>query len=218
MNFKATDKQINEIIIYFVSNYISMDQNFPNAREGVIGLRSNDLAYMLKDKPYAEVYYMCARNRDYHIQLLDGALIQFHYTFEGEKGGILKHRLNYLPHPELESYCENPDFEEELHGDLLFADIKKSSSIQFPIRFDFDSDEGAFREGWHSRSHLTLGNLSNCRIPVCSPISPYRFIDFILRCFYSKKYEDELQEFVCDLEYEISLEDAEAKLLHLGFK
>jgi hypothetical protein len=218
MDFNATDKQIRDIIVYLVENYIAMDQNFPNARGGVIGLKSRDLSYMLKDRPYFEVYKICAQNHDYHIQLLDGALIQFHYVFDGDKGEILKHRLNYLPHPDLESYCENPDFEKEHHGDLLFADIKTQSSIQFPIRFDFDASDTVFREKWHSRSHLTLGNVANCRIPVLSAISPNRFMDFILRCFYSKKYEADLKEFDCGLSFAASLNNSEKSLLHLGFE
>lgn len=220
MDFKQTDRQITRIITEFVAHYLSIDQQFPSARasEGIIGMKQTDLSYMLKDTPYNEVYEQCAKNGDFHICLLDGALIQFHYKFDPKSGEILKHRLNYLPHPELESFCENPEFEAELHGDLLFADIKKMSAVQFPIRFDFDISDAVYREKWHSKSHLTLGNVSNCRIPVSGPVFPYRFIDFILRCFYAKKYESDLKEFVCRMPSARTLSAPELGLMHLWFE
>jgi len=42
----------------------------------------------------------------------------------------------------------------------------------------------------HSKSHLTLGDAKDCRIPVSAPLTPYRFLDFILRNFYQTKKHD----------------------------
>jgi hypothetical protein len=36
----------------------------------------------------------------------------------------------------------------------------------------------------HPKAHLTLGQYPNCRIPVNAPMSPARFIKFLLRNFY----------------------------------
>jgi hypothetical protein len=217
MNQRLAIDQIHSIISYFIENMVCVDQNFPSERAGTIGLSQSDISYMLRETAYSEVFKICAQNRDFHLCLLDGALVQFHYTFDTTTGNIEKHRLSYLPNPEIESYCENEDFEKEWLSDLLFSDIRKESSIQFPVRFDFDRNERIFVDNWHSKSHLTLGNLQNCRIPVSGPISPYRFIDFILRCFYSKKYRDDLDIFECPFIGESTLSENEKSLLHIGF-
>lgn len=217
MNAVQANKQISLIITEFVKNNVCVDQNFPSIKDGVIGLGQSEISHMLKDEPYVKVYRQCAERRDFHLCLLDGALIQFQYFFDVRGKELIRHRLAYMPHPELESYCENAEYEDDWLSDLLFSDIRSPSSIQFPIRFDFDCSEKKHREKWHSKAHLTLGNVEGCRIPAVGPISPFRFIDFILRCFYSKKYETELQEFICEHKTEQTLTGAESKLVHLSF-
>ncbi|MDE2699007.1 MAG: DUF2290 domain-containing protein, partial [Gemmatimonadota bacterium] len=47
----------------------------------------------------------------------------------------------------------------------------------------------------HPKSHLTLGQYEDCRIPVTAPVTPLWFIDFILRNFYNtadERYTDDL--------------------------
>ena len=54
------------------------------------------------------------------------------------------------------------------------------------------------------KSHLTLGQYENCRIPVSLAVSPYQFMEFILRNFYHTaqnksyfhltKYADEFEK------------------------
>ena len=66
--------------------------------------------------------------------------------------------------------------------------------MPFPVRFDYDAriDRG---EAAHPLSHLTLGQYRNCRIPVSAPVTPSRFVDFILRNFYHTafiRYADRL--------------------------
>ncbi|MGB2255746.1 MAG: DUF2290 domain-containing protein, partial [Spongiibacter marinus] len=126
MELTEVSAQIRKIIIHFVEKSIALNQNFPAIRQGRIGLKSMDLSYMLSNSAYDDVYRECLEKGDYHLQMLDGALIQFQYTFDDEN--LIKHRLSYLPHPDFESYCENPEFEKEIHGDLLFSDIKMKSS------------------------------------------------------------------------------------------
>nr|VFK30828.1 MAG: Uncharacterized conserved protein (DUF2290) [Candidatus Kentron sp. MB]VFK34387.1 MAG: Uncharacterized conserved protein (DUF2290) [Candidatus Kentron sp. MB]VFK76491.1 MAG: Uncharacterized conserved protein (DUF2290) [Candidatus Kentron sp. MB] len=70
--------------------------------------------------------------------------------------------------------------------------------VPFPLRFDFDSREEVFVEVEHPKSHLTMGQYENCRIPVSAPLTPYHFIGFILRNFYNtayRKYSTELSAF-----------------------
>ncbi|MGB2255763.1 MAG: DUF2290 domain-containing protein, partial [Spongiibacter marinus] len=92
------------------------------------------------------------------------------------------------------------------------------SSVQFPIRFDFDFSEEVYEPQWHSKSHMTLGNTKGCRIPVSGPVSPFRFIDFIMRSFYAEKYKNDLTLFKCALELIDSLGDDEMSLMHINFR
>ena len=63
------------------------------------------------------------------------------------------------------------------------------------MRFDYDARDDQYRELAHPKSHLTLGQYRNCRIPVTAPLTPFRFIDFILRNLYdneSDRYAENL--------------------------
>ena len=112
--------------------------------------------------------------------MLDGGLIQMFYTF---KAGILaSHRLAYFPSPSLEAYQNEPELYEE---DEIYADILAKNVVAFPIRFDFDNNDKLFKPVSHPKSHLTLGQYKNCRIPVSAPLSPIVFMKFILRNLYS---------------------------------
>jgi len=65
----------------------------------------------------------------------------------------------------------------------MYLDILDQRVVTVPLRFDFDSGD-AFIPVEHPKSHLTLGQYENCRIPVSSAVSPFQFMDFILRNFY----------------------------------
>lgn len=100
--------------------------------------------------------------------------------------------LSYFPSPDLEHFQNDP---EAYLQDEVYADIIDRNIVPFPIRFDFSDDETDFEEIHHPRSHLTLGQYKNCRIPVCSPVSPLTFGGFILRNFYNtafRKYSDSI--------------------------
>lgn len=74
--------------------------------------------------------------------------------------------------------------------DNLYLDIIAENIVHVPIRFDFDKDDDLFIPKNHSYSHLTLGQYTNCRIPVSKPISPNEFCDFIFRNFYSNIFKE----------------------------
>ena len=71
----------------------------------------------------------------------------------------------------------------------MFADVVKKNVVPFPLRFDFDKSEELFVEVEHPKSHLTLGQYKNCRVPVSAPLTPVIFIGFILRNFYNTAYK-----------------------------
>jgi hypothetical protein len=136
-------------------------------------------------------------------------------------GNILeRQRLAFYPNPNVERFQDNPDEYEELYfGNTLFTNISEKKVVVFPVRFDFDKDITKFVEFDHSYSHLTLGNYQNCRIPVSGPISPNRFMLFVLRNFYFDKFIEcfDNSDFRCDLAFDNLLTKDERTLIHINY-
>jgi hypothetical protein len=91
----------------------------------------------------------------------------------------------------LEHFQNAPDIYLE---DEIYADVTARNIVPFPVRFDYNSDPHRFEEIHHPYSHLTLGQYKNCRIPVCSPLTPIAFGGFVLRSFYNTAYRKYSQD------------------------
>nr|VFJ69961.1 MAG: hypothetical protein BECKFW1821C_GA0114237_102043 [Candidatus Kentron sp. FW] len=192
-------------------------QNFPSLRNLGQGLReigvgdNGNVSYALKNVPYHDIYMELDKTGTYNLRMLDGALIHMGYRFLNNR--IETHRLAFFPSPFLEEFQNNPDIYLE---DEIYADVIRKSIVPFPLRFDFDNREKATIELDHPKSHLTLGQYQNCRIPVSAPLTPYQFIGFVLRNFYNtayRKYCDRLSVFAdC---FEASITKQEMNLLHV---
>ena len=103
---------------------------------------------------------------------------------------LQRHRLAFFSSPHLDDFQNDP---EVYLDDELYADVVARSVVSFPLRFDYH-DRGD-QELVHPKSHLTLGQYRNCRIPVSAPMSPFWFMDFVLRNFYHTaflRYADRL--------------------------
>ena len=180
------EQQINELVGYLLEAGLSDSQRFAFRRrhradlEEVTSFPDNDhVSSALKDRPYDEIYQSFVEKRAYTVRMLDGALIQMTYMFSGNV--LQRHRLAFFSAPSLEEFQNNPEIYLE---DEIYADVVAKNIVPFPIRFDYDVREGIHAELEHPKSHLTLGQYRNCRIPVTAPVTPLRFIDFVLRNFY----------------------------------
>lgn len=177
--------QIDAIVRYLVEVGLADDQNFAFRREVAGGCvevtfpQASQVAIALKDRAYNEVYGQLVQERAYNVKMPDGALVQMMYGFV--RRTLERHRLAFFPAPHLEEFQNNPEVYLE---DQVFADVVARSIVPFPVRFDYDAREGIHQELGHPKSHLTLGQYENCRIPVTAPMPPFWFIDFILRNFY----------------------------------
>jgi len=210
-------RQITKLTIDLTRLGLCDHQNFPALRDLGRGLREvgtggeSDVAHALKKIPYRDIYTELERTRSYNLRMLDGALIHMGYRFRDNC--LEKHRLAFFPSPFLEEFQNNPDI---YHQDEIYAEVIMRNIVPFPLRFDFDSQEEVFVEMDHPKSHLTLGQYKNCRIPVSAPLTPYHFIGFILRNFYNtayRKYSAELSAFAhC---FETSITDRERDLLYV---
>ena len=189
-------EQINKLIGYLVKISLSNIQYYAFQRQGsgnVVEITFDKAGYVpiaLKDLPYNEIYKRLVDADAYNVKMLDGALIQMMYAFSA--GTLQSHRLAFFPAPHLEEYQNNPDV---YQNDEIYADVVAKNIVPFPVRFDYNARDSLHQELVHPKSHLTLGQYENCRIPVTAPMTPLWFIDFILRNFYNtadERYTDDL--------------------------
>ncbi|MCL6444954.1 MAG: DUF2290 domain-containing protein [Alicyclobacillus sp.] len=192
-------KHINAIIAHLVKVGMASDQNFVffrdlgDGRSEVTFTGADLLSVALKDREYTEIYSELQAERAFTVLMPDGALLQLTYLFNGPE--LERHRLAFFPSPFLEDFQSNPEIYLE---DVMYAEVVARNIVPFPLRFDFDSREGVFQELHHPKSHLTLGQYENCRIPVTAPLMPEHFVDFVLRHFYHTaflKHADDLPRF-----------------------
>ena len=188
MTPQATTQQIRDIINSLIVASLVNHQMYPACRKigkltSVIIDGSPDLSTSMKSLPYEDIYNALRSAGAYHMQMIDGALVQLLYTFENNN--LLSHRLAYFPSPLLESYDEAAEFYDH---EPLFGDIFSKISIRSPIRFDYSSSDKEYIDIDHPRSHMTIGKHKSCRVPVSGPLTPFRFMRFLLRNFYGPAY------------------------------
>lgn len=183
------ESQINKLIGYLVEIGLADDQRrtFQKTVDGnlrqVTFEGSEHVQFALKNRSYDEIYQHLVQERAYNVKMLDGALIQMMYTFT--VGTLQRHRLAFFSAPHLENFQNDPEIYLE---DERYADVVAKNIVPFPLRFDYHDHDG-HQELAHPKSHLTLGQYKNCRIPVTAPMAPFWFIDFILRSFYHTAFE-----------------------------
>ena len=189
MTPQTTLDQINRLVRHLVETGLADDQRSAFRRGTALVEVTFDgagqVSAALGNASYVEVYEVFARDRVFNAKLLDGALIQMMYRFTDNE--LEQHRLAFFPAPHLEQFGRDPELYLE---DRLYADIVGRSVLPLPVRFDFDARGDRHREVRHPKSHLTLGEYAECRIPVSAPLTPYRFVDFILRSFYQSRSGD----------------------------
>ncbi len=209
-------REIRSITTSLVEKSIIIDQNWPSEKNGeIVWDNYKGLAFSLQNEPYETIFDQCRKERDFNFMLIDGSLIQLQYRIKGNN--LIEHILRFLPNPSFEKYQDNPEeFEELYYGIELFTNILDKKTIVFPIRFDFSN---IHKEILHPKVHATFGNYKDCRIPISKPISPKRFVSFILRNFYNYKFIDSgiESQLISSIVFEEDIADNEKKLIHLAY-
>lgn len=186
MTLQGVRQQLKDVYSRLILTNLSVKQFHPKEQMllgGGVSIGSLPLGSIsLRDISYEQIYTEIESKDGYHIKLPDGGLLIFQYTFDGE-GALTKHRLCYFPSFVLPSVDEAPHLYE---NDVLYGDVIMKKLVRFPIRFDYDP--GAHKDVVHPKSHLTLGQYENCRIPIDGAVSPNAFVMFLLRNFYSNSY------------------------------
>lgn len=165
----------------------------------------------LGDIEYQKIHREFIEKRSYNMKLIDGAILQLMYRFEGEQ--LLQHRLAFYPSPRLAPFQDDPD---SYMRDELFVEIIERRIVPFPLRFDFDNRDGVPVNVVHPKSHLSIGEVKGCRIPVTSPLTPRWFVEFILRNFYQTESHDFVRELPDHrIHFEESITFGERGLIHI---
>ena len=212
-----TKKQIDGIVRCLVETSLADDQTFPYLDGNQTGLSTvtfpgaKFVSIALRDRSYNDIYMELVESRAYVIKMLDGALIQMMYQFF--QGTLTRHRLAFFPSPILDDFQSNPEI---YLSDNIYADVVARNIVHVPIRFDFNAQNHLHQDPSHPKTHLTLGQYKNCRIPVSGPLTPLRFADFLLRNFYHNahlEYADKLPKF--GVEFDDSITNEERKIVHV---
>jgi hypothetical protein len=216
MTPKQALKQLQDLTESLVELSLSNEQNFPTTRGDpaidfeISVSNSAGLTTALKNIPYADIYVELERARCYNFKMLDGGLLSLRYRFS--KGEVKEHNLAYYPAPDFYQFQNEPEIYLE---DDVYADVVARNIVAVPVRFDFSSDQTKYVDIHHPYSHLTLGQYTNCRIPVCSPVGPLDFGGFILRSFYNtafRKYSEKLP--ASNVKFGKTISANEQKVLH----
>ncbi|MGC8732607.1 MAG: DUF2290 domain-containing protein [Halothiobacillaceae bacterium] len=187
---KSIKEDIDGLISELIGKGVCDDSNFSAIRSSgskvdVTFSGSEHVSIALGDIEYTEIYRELADKRSYNMRLVDGALLQMMYRVEGDE--LLQHRLAFYPSPSLLPFQDDPD---AYMRDELFIEIVQRRIVPFPLRFDFDAREDVYIDVAHPKSHLTLGDVKGCRIPVSAPLTPRWFVEFVLRNFYQTETHD----------------------------
>ncbi|MCO6546559.1 MAG: DUF2290 domain-containing protein [Gilliamella sp.] len=174
--------------------------------------------YILDDIFYQEMWIKMNKKRQYSCKMIDGGLITFLYTFDLKKSKLIKSRLSYFPSYDHPIFDSHDNFEGYIK-DYIYLDAFTKTS--YPAAFRFDYDASAAKDIIHPASHFTLGQFENCRIPVYSPLTPFEFMDFVIRNFYNKFYSswnDEIKKVIKknNFKFKPTITNNEKKLIYLN--
>lgn len=213
---KSIKEDIDGLISELIGRGICDDSNFSAVRQFSGGAEvtfsgAEHVSIAFGEIEYADIHRELASKRSYNMKLVDGALIQMMYCIKDDK--LSQHRLAFYPSPTLLPFRNAPD---SYMDDELFIDIVRRRIVPFPLRFDFDARDGVHVDVLHPQSHLTLGDVKGCRIPVSAPLTPRWFVEFVLRNFY----QTETHDFVSGLpKHKISFQNTitanEAELMYM---
>lgn len=160
---------------------LAEEYNVPIIRQtDIVWGNFKDVSLYLKNMDYSKIYSEMEKDHNYNIKLPDGGILQLMYRFNGRGTELQSHRLAYYPSPSYEIYQNDADLYD---ADYIYGDILNKDILPVVIRADYNRDE-VESEIHHPYSHITLGGYKNCRIPVDKPISPMKFVKFIMEHFY----------------------------------
>ena len=209
--------QIDRIVSFLIEKGLSADQNFAYRRSSTGNLvtitfeGADSISLGMGNTPYEEIYQLLIDARAFNVRMAAGGLLQMEYEFSGNT--IRRHRLAYFSAPYNQEIESTPEVQFEEQSPLAAL---PPSVVPFPIRFDFAAESDPSQNTPHPKSHLTLGQYEDCRIPVSAPLNPNMFVDFVLRNFYHNAFAPTETEFPkSNARFLTTITCEERKFLHL---
>lgn len=148
-------------------------------------------------------------NRQFTVELYDKSIFQFECIVNDNK--IEKMRMVFLKKDNIIWEIEKINLYES-QEDEQDEWFEISYGIPIMIRVDYDPSE--YVDKVHSKSHLTLSNSQNCRIPMKTYFMFSEFVEFILINFYNIQIE---KSPVCYNSC-IEISDSELKMYHINWE
>lgn len=134
-----------------------------------------------------EQYFFFLENSSYSCILFDGSIIRCSYKFSTKSKSLESHNLTWWPSPICNDISEifQSDFNlSEYIKEHIENNPYKNITMRTPIRFDYDITNVSDN---HPKSHIHMQN-SECRIFVDRPLCFNKFVKFIFKNFYYKRY------------------------------
>jgi hypothetical protein len=159
----------------------------------------NDMAAVLRSKPYGEMWQTCLDGEWYDCRLLDSSLLQFRrwdqrlsynylevpyevMTFDEYASERIDENWHMLPSSVRQSL--EPDlragYELYLQSDLV-------ERLITPLRYDYEPE--LYRVGVHPAGHIHFGLNNEIRVCTRRIFSPLSFTLFVMRQYYPKNWE-----------------------------
>ena len=210
--------EIRSILSFLLREGLAIDPSDPvhlhRGRTHEISFRgANYLSTVLKSSSYPDIYRALTDKGAYNYKMIDAALIQISYEFKGRE--LQRHRLAFMPSPDHVPFHDDASgYTGSIQDDREPPFLAENSSPPYSVPLRFDFDRPAQEPVLHPCSHLSLGTSNRCRIPVTRPLTPHRFVYFILWNFYGHEYANRLPRRQCGAMAKTILPD-EAKLVHV---
>ncbi len=123
--------------------------------------------------------------KQYSLLLYDKSIIQAEYILDDDN--LTKSRLLFV---KLQNKVWRKEELDELMNDPNNLDECLDEPIGFPIMIRMDYDPENHVECEHPKSHMTLNNLEECRIPLKAPLSLGSFAEFVFWQVYHIRTPD----------------------------
>ncbi len=121
----------------------------PDGRAAHVSFPGADhVSVAMKNQDYRRIYRHFMDERAYSAVMLDNAIVQIMYRFEGRK--LMAHRLAFFPAPKLEEFQNVPEW---YLRDEVCVDVVARTTTPTLVRFDYDASEARHRPVIHPRSH-----------------------------------------------------------------
>jgi hypothetical protein len=184
MNFRHISRELNEICHRFSDLLIDVN----HCAVGTSITWSNYISGIHNHVNYYYEYRWMIDYRQFSLLLDDGGALQFYYSFENDE--LRFSRQCYYP-PPLDKVGDLREIDVEISlDDMLWVNIEADDTpSQYRakhwshIRLDFDSTATT-----HDPSHLQYSAVNSFRIPSDKVLSPFVFLDMVLRDFYPREH------------------------------